>query len=125
MTKTVAKSGCSLWRSLPLLLGTLSAGALLLFAFPATAQDSGSSDVDSTFGDNDGLSMFELMHRAQQGQIRNPYEFSQDQQESINDAAADFRTRQQEAIQQQQPQGTIQPIQNNPDSTVPSEENQL
>ena len=109
-------------------MGVLSAGTLLLSAFPATAQtpnSGGSSDVDSTFGDNNGLSMFELMHRAQQGQIRNPYEFSQDQQESIGSEAADFRTRQQEAIQQQQPQGTIQPIQSNPDSTVPPEENQL
>jgi len=91
----------------------------LLSAVSATAQTAtGNSDVGSTFGDTDGLNMFDLMHRAQQGQIRNPYEFSQDQGELINNEAADFRTRQQEALQQQQTQDTEQPAQLDPDATM-------
>lgn len=98
----------------------LGTGMFFLFAtLPAMAQSAtGSSDVDSTFGDSDGLNMFDLMHRAQQGQIRNPYEFSEDQGELINNEAADFRTRQQEALQQQQPQEASQPTQTNPDATM-------
>lgn len=100
------------------MLGILGAG-FLLSTVPATAQTvPGSSDVDSTFGDSDGLNMFDLMHRAQQGQIRNPYEFSQDQGDLIHNEAADFRTRQQEALQQQQPQETQQPAHTNPDATM-------
>lgn len=131
MTKIVAESEYLRRRSSLKLLGVLGAGALLLSALPAMAQtagslhQSGSSDVDSTFGDSDGLSMFELMHRAQQGQIRNPYEFSQDQQESINDEAADFRTRQQEAYQQQQAQDANPSAETNPAPTTQPEGNQL
>jgi hypothetical protein len=86
----------------------LGAGIVLLSA-PALAQSAssdpfrgvGSSDQDpNAFGDS-GLDMFELLHRAQQGGLRDPYEFSNQQQESINSEAADFRTRQREALQQQ------------------------
>lgn len=118
MTKTVmVKSGVNgrlRVRSISGLLSLLGAGALLLFPVAAMAQtadslqQSGNSDVDSTFGDSDGLNMFEMMHRAQQGQIRTSSEFSQDQQQSISNEAADFRTRQQEAYQQQHP-GTVYP----------------
>lgn len=75
--------------------------------------------------------MFDLMHRAQQGQIRNSREFSQDQQESIGNEAADFRTRQmeavqqQEALQQQPSQEANQPAEANPAPMTQPTENQL
>lgn len=134
MTKIVAKSGYSWVRSLSNTMGLLGAGTLLLSVvsiLPAAAQTAGSlnqtggSDVNSTFGDNDGLDMFELMHRAQQGQIRNSSEFSQDQQESISNEAVDFRTRQLEAVEQQQIQDTSQPAETNPAPPEPSSDNQL
>lgn len=128
MTKTVV-STYSWVRSVSATLSVLGASVLLLSTLPAAAQSANSlnrgSDVDSTFGDNDGLDMFELMHRAQQGQIRNSYEFSEDQQESINNAAADFRTRQLEAVEQQQSQDSVQPAETNPVPTTQPKGGQL
>jgi hypothetical protein len=69
--------------------------------------------------------MFELMHRAQQGQIRNPYEFSQDQQENLSNEAANFRTRQQEAYQQQTTQDANQSTEINAAPPLQPTENQL
>jgi hypothetical protein len=110
MVKTSVQSGIHsryIMRSLPIIVSAL-AGAVLFSAAPTVAQSTnadnlpraGSSDQDpNAFGDT-GLDMFELIHRAQQGAIRNPYEFSQDQQNNINSEADNFRMRQQEALEQ-------------------------
>ena len=93
---------------------TLFAGsfAVICTAFlqPAQAQTSadlrtpvGSSDRDAnTNGDLGSInSMFDLLHRVQQGGIRDPYQFSHDQQQSINSEASTFRQRQAELLKQQ------------------------
>lgn len=111
MTKQIYQSAtrpqCML-RSVSILLSALT-GTLLLSTMPAIAQSAnsdalqrtGSSDQDpNAFGDT-GLDMFDLIHRAQQGAIRNPYEFSREQQTNINSEAENFRTRQREALEQQ------------------------
>ncbi|NJR65321.1 MAG: hypothetical protein HC772_08380 [Leptolyngbyaceae cyanobacterium CRU_2_3] len=47
------------------------------------------------------------MHRVQQGTIRDPYQFSRDQQQSINSQASDFRQRQAELLRQQNQTGAV------------------
>jgi hypothetical protein len=118
MTQQIYRSGTHsrlMVRSASIALSAL-VGTVLLSAMPAIAQSTnsdalqrtGSSDQDpNAFGDT-GLDMFDLIHRAQQGAIRNPYEFSQEQQTNINSEAENFRTRQQEAFQQQS--GTTSPV---------------
>lgn len=89
-----------------LAIGVVGGGALILISNPAMAQSTSADDfggVNSSPGlsePGDSPSMFELMHRAQQGTIRNRYEFMQERQQNILDEASDFRTRQQEALQQ-------------------------
>lgn len=121
MLKMVAKPR-SLAKSLSWFALTLAAGLpVWAVSQPAIAQilTNGSESLEGTgnsdqrpysFGGDGGFNMFDLMHRAQQGTIRNPYEFWQDQQQIINDEARDFRTRQQEALQQQQPLGTVESV---------------
>lgn len=56
--------------------------------------------------------IMQLMHRAQMGTIRSTNEFYTEQDRSLNDAAAQFRQRQLERIQNQnqaQPANTINP----------------
>lgn len=67
-----------------------------------TLEGTGTSDINPNSSNGNGLDMFDLLHRAQQGTIRSQDEFLRDQQETIGEAAADFRARQQEALQQQQ-----------------------
>lgn len=59
-------------------------------------QDPFSSDSDPVG------SIFDLMHRAQQGNIRSANEYSAEQDKVINDAAAQFRSMQLQRIQKQQ-----------------------
>jgi hypothetical protein len=115
MTQQIYQSGIQpgirsqlMLRSISIVLSTL-VGTVLVSPIPAIAQSTnsdalqrtGSSDQDpNAFGDT-GLDMFDLIHRAQQGAIRNPYEFSQEQQNNINSEADNFRTRQREALEQQ------------------------
>ena len=95
-----------------LTLTLLGTGVLLTGTQPAQAQTGsssdlaapvGSSDRDSqTNGDFGSLSnMFDLMHRAQQGAIADPYAFGRAQQQNLNTAAATFRQRQLQLLQQQ------------------------
>lgn len=56
-------------------------------------------DGDDSFG-----GVFDLMHRAQMGSIRNPSEFSDEQNQNIDAAASQFRQLQRQRIQQAQPQ---------------------
>ncbi|HEY9640092.1 MAG TPA: hypothetical protein V6C57_06385 [Coleofasciculaceae cyanobacterium] len=105
----------SAWVTLSLLASVTLAG----ISQPAQAQTSsldlqtpvGSSDRDaSNNGDLSNLnSMFNLMHRAQQGNIRDPYQFSHDQQQIINTQATDFRQRQAELLRQQGQMGATPP----------------
>lgn len=119
-----------------LFFSALSAVAWIAIANqPLMAQSTGAADLfnDSSdvgnggFGDGGDLDMFELMHRAQQGTIRNRSDFLRDQQEQIGSEAANFRTRQQRVLQQQQPgtvplgatePGTVQPTTTQPASTT-------
>jgi tagatose-1,6-bisphosphate aldolase len=63
----------------------------------------GSSDRDAnTSGDLSNMNgLFNLLHQVQRGGIRDPYEFSNDQQQSINSEASTFRQRQAELLKQQ------------------------
>lgn len=56
--------------------------------------------------------IFDLMRRAQIGNIRSGSEFGRAQQEQIGDAASDFRRQQQELLRQQQgnPQAAPQSV---------------
>lgn len=68
---------------------------------PLSSQNSGTDDL-----------FFDIMHRAQLGNIRSLPEYSQDQQESIGSEASDFRTRQRALIlqnQNQQAEGVLAP----------------
>ena len=84
-----------------LALGLLTACTLTSLASRATA---------------DGVDpFFDIMHRAQLGNIRSLPEYSKDQQENLGSEASDFRTRQRALIlqNQQQPQqsGSTTPAQ--------------
>ncbi|HEY9626621.1 MAG TPA: hypothetical protein V6C84_04915 [Coleofasciculaceae cyanobacterium] len=102
----------SLWGA-----GFLAAALLAIVSLPAQAQTTsadlqtpvGSSDRDAnTNGSLDSLNgMFDLIHRVQQGSIRDPYQFSRDQQQSINSEASTFRQRQAELLKQQGQTGAV------------------
>lgn len=57
----------------------------------ASAEFSGSSGINS---------LFDLMHQANFGMIRSPSQYGEDQQENLNDAAAQFRKQQQQRFGQ-------------------------
>jgi hypothetical protein len=44
----------------------------------------------------------------QRGEIRNPYEFQQDQQRNISNEASDFREQQRRALEQPMQPGTVE-----------------
>lgn len=100
-------------RSLRVIAGTLAIAATTLAvgssgaiaqSLPEDANLSGDqgSGVFSGSGGNGASTMFNLIHRANLGQSRSPYEFFQDQQENLSVEATDFRTRQLELIRLQQ-----------------------
>ena len=113
-TRSVSQSSVSvsLWGA-----GFLAAALLAIVSLPAQAQTTsadlqtpvGSSDRDAnTNGSLDSLNgMFDLIHRVQQGSIRDPYQFSRDQQQSINSEASTFRQRQAELLNQQGQTGAV------------------
>ncbi|MBW4660614.1 MAG: hypothetical protein KME15_18230 [Drouetiella hepatica Uher 2000/2452] len=109
-SRPVSKS--SIWVMLSLFAGSLA--ALTAFVQPVQAQTSadlqtpvGTSDQNSnTNGDFGSVNnLFDLMHRVQQGSIRDPYQFSQEQQQSINSEASAFRQRQADLLKQQEQTG--------------------
>jgi hypothetical protein len=63
------------------------------------------SDPFSSQNANDSWGMFDLIHRAQLGTTRDPYEYANEQNQNLNSAAAAFRERQRQLMQQsnQQP----------------------
>jgi len=73
----------------------------------ATDLNQGSANEESSdfFSnrDNGGInSMLDLIHNANFGSIRTQEQFRQDQQQSINSAAQEFRDRQQQLLRQSQ-----------------------
>ncbi len=101
-------------------LGTLAAIAMTAVILPKSAlaeEKNRASDLlepqqlqlerapfNSTTGEGESLDVFDLIHRAQFGTTRSMKEFNLQQQQSINDAAADFRSRQLEMLYDQQPE---------------------
>ncbi len=107
-------SKSSVWVMLTLFAGSFAA-VPTAFSQPVQAQTSadlqtpvGSSDRDANNNGDLGSinSMFDLLHRVQQGGIRDPYQFSHDQQQSINSQASAFRQRQADLLKQQEQTGT-------------------
>ena len=64
-------------------------------------QDLQTVDNPDPFTNGNGLGMFDLLHRSRLGINRDMNEFSIEQRQSINDEAAQFRSKQQQLIQQQ------------------------
>lgn len=75
-----------------------------------------SSDFFSNRENNGIDSMLDLIHNANFGSIRTQEQFRQDQQQSINSAAQEFRDRQQQLLRQSQ---TINP----PTTPTPTPQN--
>ncbi|PPS45644.1 hypothetical protein [Chroococcidiopsis sp. TS-821] len=101
-----------------ILLGT-AAGvgmAFLLLPKQSLAQVTNSADPQEIFrrdrnndpfssqNTNDSFGMFDLIHRAQMGTMRDPYEYANEQNQNINSAAEAFRARQRQLIQQSRQQ---------------------
>ncbi len=120
-------------RSIPhLLFSTFSATVLLASLAQAgmaqtasTADDlqwlnNGSENMDA--GSADGLNMYDMMHRMQQGTIRSQSEFLHDQQQTMGTAAEEFRNKQRQALEQQT--GTPAPAAPMTVQSVPSSTNQ-
>ena len=131
--KTVAQFS---FISLRILIGAVAsslaiASLVLSLLQPAIAQEA-SADLledDSFSGDNGSdpfagnsggsTGMFELFHRANLSGDRSIHEFNREQEQNINTAAEDFRTRQLELLRQQQnpADGTDavnEPVESNP-----------
>jgi hypothetical protein len=111
-------------------LGTLAAIAMTALMLPESAaaeETNRASDllepqielqknpVESTSGEGQQMNVLDLIHRAQFGTTRSMQEFHLQQQQSINDAAADFRSRQLEMLQNQQPEMSEEEFTPNPD----------
>lgn len=116
--KTLHKPQPALFRAATAtLLGFLAIGTAFVAAQPVLAQESGAgdpllvnplagdgtSDPFSSRGSGQMNGLFDLIHRANFGSGRSLSDFRQDQQESIDSAASDFRSRQQMLLQQQSP----------------------
>ena len=60
----------------------------------ADFQNQENRDLFSNKDSGDSFSVFDLIHRAQLGTIRDANEYSSEQRQNLNDAAADFRRQQ-------------------------------
>ncbi len=65
-------------------------------------------DPFSSRNDNPTGSLFDLIHRAQLGNSRSTEEFNADKNQGLNDAAAEFRKKQQQRIQTPNQAGTVE-----------------
>ncbi|MBW4663000.1 MAG: hypothetical protein KME01_02180 [Chroococcus sp. CMT-3BRIN-NPC107] len=65
-------------------------------------------DPFSSRNDNPTGSLFDLIHRAQLGSSRSAEEFNTEKNQSLNDAAAEFRKKQQQRIQNPGQAGTVE-----------------
>lgn len=107
-----------------LFLGTVAGIGLvsLLLPQPSWAQQAndvaplqdfdpeGNSDPFSRTDQGDSLGVFDLIHRARLGNNRSLDEYSTEQNESLDAAAAKFRQMQQQRIQGQQQVSPIAPV---------------
>lgn len=89
-------------------LGTLAAISMAtLLPQPTLAEETNRADdliepqildsrdpFDTTSGEQESVNMFDIIHRANFGTTRSMQEFRMEKEQSINDAAADFRSRQ-------------------------------
>jgi hypothetical protein len=64
-------------------------------------------DPFSARNDNPTGSLFDLIHRAQLGSSMSADEFNTEKNQSVNDAAAEFRKKQQQRIQAPNQTGTV------------------
>lgn len=64
-------------------------------------------DPFSSRNDDPTGSLFDLIHRAQLGTSRSVEEFNADKNQNLNDAAAEFRKKQQQRIQTPTQAGTV------------------
>lgn len=112
------KSKFTLKATAQISLGTLGAIAMTALMLPESAaaeETNRASDLlepqiqlqknpfESTSGDGQQMNVLDLIHRAQFGTTRSMQEFNLQQQQSINDAAADFRSRQLEMLHNSEP----------------------
>ena len=65
-------------------------------------------DPFSSRNDNPTGSLFDLIHRAQLGNSRSAEEFNTDKNQSLNDAATEFRKKQQQRTQAPSQAGTVE-----------------
>lgn len=66
-------------------------------------QDFQTNDNPDPFsGRSGGLGLFDLIHRSRLGNSRSAEEFTIEQRQNLNDAAAEFRNKQRELLQQQE-----------------------
>lgn len=113
--------------TLKLPLGTIIALSLFSLLIPQVVKAQ-STDVNplqdfqpqegdpfSSSNDNPTGSIFDLIHRAQLGSSRSTEEFNSEKNQSVNDAAAEFRKKQQQRLQNPSQAGTVE----NP-TTTPS-----
>lgn len=69
------------------------------------------SDPFSSRNTDNSMGVFDLIHRAQLGSMRDPSEYATEQDQNINSAAAAFRERQRQLIQQpRQPQTPVNAV---------------
>lgn len=100
-------------------LGIIAATSLFSVLVPQNAQAQ-STDVNplqdfqpqqgdpfSSRNDDPTGSLFDLIHRAQLGNSRSAEEFNADKNQNLNDAAAEFRKKQQQRIQTPTPENTV------------------
>jgi hypothetical protein len=80
--------------------------------FPDSSRTNERSTFDGGIGGSSDFSVFNLIHQAQLGGLRDLGEFSQEQNRNINNAAEDFKRRQRELIGKPQPQLPENPVTN-------------
>jgi len=100
-----------------IVLAALSAvgAAVIVLPQPTLAQNSGAvnnaqplqdfqtqDNPDPFSGRSNGMGIFDLIHRSRLGNSRDMNQFSSEQRDNLNDAAADFREKQRQLLEQQQ-----------------------
>jgi hypothetical protein len=86
-----------------------SAGAQAVEQTNPLADFQTQSSSDPFSGTDSQKGMFDLMHRAMQGDIQSSATFSANQQSSLNDVTAAFRAKQQLLLKQRQAKSAVQP----------------
>jgi len=110
-----------------IMLGTVAGvGLALLLPKPSLAQVTNSADPQEIFrrernndpfssqNTDDSWGMFDLIHRAQLGTMRDPNEYANEQNQNINSAADAFRERQRQLMQQSNQQQQVTPANSAP-----------